>query len=631
MKTVRRLYFYAVALISIEVVLWGLINLLRSIVSQTVGGTAEVLARALALTLVGLPIFLFHWLWAQRLAAADGEERTASLRLMFFYGILLGTLIPLLQNLLALVMRTLLMAMSLEPGRAIFGPTQTASDNLIAIVINGLVALYFWQTLKGELASELEGNANFSDVRRLYRYLWVIYGLLMTIFGAQQILRFIFFVPAGLLGELGRETAVNGTALPLIGTPVWTVAWLAVQRSLVHVEENESNLRLGILYVLALSGVITVLTTAAMIMQVLLSRLLGTQMTVSTFVNRIGGPLSVGVPLGAVWAYYGHWLNRHIESAAEPVRQAGMKRVYLYILSALGLGGGFVGVALLLKFLIDRLAGSYLFMDDTLRSSLAAAISVILAWSPLWVVNWRTLQAGVDVPGDAGDHARRSLIRRGYLYLALFAGVIGGMISAVALVFQLLRTALTGQSESTYLATVLNNLQLLVLFVILAVYHLLVMRRDGRSTAAALAAKHGAFKVIVVDSGMGFGESVLAAFAKVAPNIPVTVTRSRPRGKFDAMVQSGNRLLDAPAWVRLFGGTRIVVPEPADRMLWAGGLAAGSMQKAALTVRQLAEGQAVRQRAAASGWMVVVYVAAALFGLELILTLVALVVSSFVR
>ncbi len=36
MKTVRRLYFFAVAMISIEVVLWGLINLLRSILSQTV-------------------------------------------------------------------------------------------------------------------------------------------------------------------------------------------------------------------------------------------------------------------------------------------------------------------------------------------------------------------------------------------------------------------------------------------------------------------------------------------------------------------------------------------------------------------------------------------------------------------
>ena len=238
MKTVRRLYFYAVALISIEVVLWGLINLLRSIVTQTVGGTAEVLAQALALTLVGLPIFLFHWLWAQRLSARDDEERTASLRAIFFYGMLLGTLIPLIQNLLALVMRTLLVASRLEPGRAIFGPTQTASDNLIAIVINGLVALYFWSILQREWRG-LAGQANFTDVRRLYRYLWVIYGLLMTIFGVQQILRFIFFVPGGVLGELTRDTAVNGLALLIIGTPVWLYAWTVAQRSLTQVEENE--------------------------------------------------------------------------------------------------------------------------------------------------------------------------------------------------------------------------------------------------------------------------------------------------------------------------------------------------------------------------------------------------------
>ena len=45
MKTVRRLYFYSVALISLEVVLWGLINLLRSIIDQTVGGGAEALAQ----------------------------------------------------------------------------------------------------------------------------------------------------------------------------------------------------------------------------------------------------------------------------------------------------------------------------------------------------------------------------------------------------------------------------------------------------------------------------------------------------------------------------------------------------------------------------------------------------------
>ena len=34
MRTIRRLYFYAVALISLEVVVWGLIGLLRSIFSS---------------------------------------------------------------------------------------------------------------------------------------------------------------------------------------------------------------------------------------------------------------------------------------------------------------------------------------------------------------------------------------------------------------------------------------------------------------------------------------------------------------------------------------------------------------------------------------------------------------------
>src|SRR4030095_5267416 len=65
MKSIRRLYFYLVAFISIEVVVWGLIGLLRSIVDETVSGGAEALAQALALILVGVPIFLIHWLWAQ--------------------------------------------------------------------------------------------------------------------------------------------------------------------------------------------------------------------------------------------------------------------------------------------------------------------------------------------------------------------------------------------------------------------------------------------------------------------------------------------------------------------------------------------------------------------------------------
>jgi hypothetical protein len=346
-------------------------------------------------------------------------------------------------------------------------------------------------------------------------------------------------------------------------------------------------------------------------------------------VNKIGGPLSIGVPLGAVWAYYGHWLGRHIDSVAEPVRRAGMKRIYLYILSAVGLGGAFIGVAMLNQFIIEHFTGGLLVLQAALRTDLARAIGVIAAWLPLWLVTWRRLQSEAAAVGDAGDHARRSIVRRAYLYLALFAGVIGGMIFAAALVYELINTALTGRSGSTLLSTILTDLQLLVLFGILLAYHLGVMRRDGRSAAAALAGKQKAFKLLVVDSAGGFGQAVRAALGRVAPNVPVTVTTRQPRGRFDAMIVSGSRLLDAPAWVRLFRGARIVVPDEAGGLHWAGGIDADPIHRAALTARQLAEGQEVSRHARRSGWTVLVYIAAALFGLQMILMLLVLVISSF--
>ena len=90
-------------------------------------------------------------------------------------------------------------------------------------------------------------------------------------------------------------------------------------------------------------------------------------------------------------------------------------------------------------------------------------------------------------------------------------------------------------------------------------------------------------------------------------------------------------LLGAPQWVRSFQGARIVVPEEAQGVHWAGGIEADSIQKAALTARRLAEGQSMPQRRARSGWMIVVYVAAALFGIELLLVIFGSVASSFMR
>ncbi len=521
MKSIRRLYFYLVAFISIEVVLWGLISLLRSMVDDVISGNADTLAQALALILVGVPIFLVHWLWAQRAAARDEEEKTASIRAIFLYAILLATLIPVVQNLLSFIDRSLIQATGLSIERSFSAfRAQTIADNLIAILMNGIVAAYFWNVLRSEWATLTE-KENFSDVRRLYRYIWMLYGLLMTIFGAQQILRFLFYVPGDVLGELGREVVVNGIALLLVGTPIWVYSWRVIQESLADPDEMGSTLRLGILYLLSLGGVITVITAAWMLVSAILNVLLGQDTTFRQFIQEIGGPISIGLPLGLVWAYYGHWLSRHIAAAGDKVRQAGMKRLYNYILSFIGLVVAFVGVGALLSFMIDILTGFGMAFTDSLRENLVTSLSSLIVGVPLWLVMWRPMQAEAMAEGELGDHARRSVLRKTYLYLALFASVIGGMATAVALVYQLLRVALTGDAGSDFVNTLLNLAQLLFLFIVVMMYHLNVLRTDGASTADSLADKQNDYSVLIVDSGNGFVESVKAALSKFAPNASI--------------------------------------------------------------------------------------------------------------
>jgi hypothetical protein len=637
MRTIRRLYFYAVALISLEVVVWGLIGLLRSIFSSRLVNTADVLAQALALVLVGVPIFLFHWLWAQRAARKDEEERTASLRAIFFYAVLIGTLVPVVQNLLAFINRIALGISNVPASRALLGGFQTWQDNLIAIFINGIVALYFWNTLRGEWKT-LPEIENFADVRRLYRYLWLLYGLLMVVYGAQQILRYIFYfpVPTYLLGEVGREMFINGLTLLLVGTPLWVYTWRVCQEALSVSSpkgapaERESNLRLGVFYLLSLGGVITVLSAGGTLLDVILRWAFGEAMTGNEFLQQIGGPISLGVPLAGVWAYYGGWLNHQIQLDEDVTRRAGKKRLYYYILSALGLGAAFIGIALVLSFVIDLLT-SNAFWGDSLRPRLAAAISTLVVGLPLWLMTWRPMQAEAMTEGEMGERARRSTIRRTYLYLALFAGVIGGMVSAVALIYQLVNALLSGDPPDDFVSSVLNAAQLLALFAVLLVYHLNCMRQDSAQAGQTLEERQRGFPVLLIDPGNeAFVKAMKAAMLKHAPDVPLVVkavSEGAGTEEAKAVILPASLVLNSPdglrKWLQGFSGEKIVVAESTPG--WV--LIALTPEQAAKSARQAAEGEGVRLARPSAAWSVVQIIAVVIVGMQILFFLLAIGIS----
>jgi hypothetical protein len=642
MRTVRRLYFYATAFVSLEVVLWGLIGLARSFFcgrGNAVCATTAILAQGLALILVGLPVFGFHWWMAERFARRDGEERASGVRAVFLYGALLGTLIPIVQSALSLLDRLALQIVGLSASQAIIGPNQSWSDNLIAIVMNAIVAAYFATVLRADWQS-IAPKDSFTDIRRIYRHVWLIYSLVYVVAAVQQLLRFILNAFPGGLSFQYRASGAHGIILALIGLPLWYIAWKTLQSALGEQAERLSLLRLGVLYLLALAGVVTVLTSGGVLIDVILRAVLGEAMTMPALIQKLAGPLSIGIPLAGVWAYYGNWLGRAMAESTEAPRRAGMRRLYIYILSAIGLGATFTGLALLLAFVVDAALGKIVWAE-VLRPRLAAALATLSVGLPLWWLAWRPMQAEALARGDAGDHARRSIIRKVYLYLALFVSVVGGMIVAASLLNLLLRSLL-GSSVDNLLQQVLKDLEYLFLFVGMGVYHGLMLGRDGKLASEALAEKHAAFPVLVFDHGDGsFGQAILDALHKQTPRLPATLQpadQTVAQGVTPkAVLIPGDLAVNPPEslrnWLKEYKGSRLVIPQVTQGWLWTAGVRPlpAAANQAAQAVRQLAEGGAVRQQAGTSGWMIAVYILAGLTGLEVVGLLVSLGISLIVR
>jgi hypothetical protein len=619
--------------------LWGTIGLARSFFAgDIVGGSVSQLAGALSLILVGTPVFLIHWLSAQRLALRDPDERSARLRAIFLYGVLLALLLPAAQNALVLFDRLFLNALGQPHIRLMFGASQTLSDNLVAIVISLVVAAYFYTVLRSDWRPGPQGDA-FPEVRRLYRHIWLVYGLLLVFFGAQQVLLFLLTsLGEGKSAVIGAPPAMlaNGLALLIVGLPIWIFVWVRIQDSLDDSAESGSLLRLVVLYLLAFASLGTGVVAAGLALYSLLRAFLGETFTLAAFMGEIAAPLSVLIPSAVVWVYYGRILRREAnflqgESRRDEPHRLELRRFYSYVLAAIGLAAAFVGLYLLLTFLFDLLLDPIALWGDVLRNNLAAALAILAVGLPLWLLAWRPMLKEAAMEGENGDRARRSLVRKVYLFLALFAGVLGVMFSSGALLYQVIR-ALLGQPALDMLLVSARLLALVVLFVLLALYHWQVLRHDNRLAERSLARRHAQFPVLILSPDEGeFARLVMDVLEREVKELPVAV-HPYSKGAPDETLSAARavllpaELLYRPSeamrlWLQGFDGPRLVLPIPTQGWQWVAS-SAGDLttqaRRAARMVRLLAEGEAVSQPRQASSWMILVYILAGLAALEII-------------
>ena len=230
MRTVRRLYIYLVTLISLELVVWGLINLLQNTFSAAPLAAANLLASGLSLVLVGLPIFLLHGLLAQREARRDPEEMGSRLRALFHYSARFALLSPVILDLYNLAKVPLQAWLGVPLPSLSTGSTPT--DRLIAIAINLAAWALLERLLRADWRAIPSGEA-LTEVRRLSRYVWMLYGLALVVPGMVDLLQYLLD-PGGWLGaygvSVGASQLVNGLAFVVVGVPLWVYCWGVIER-----------------------------------------------------------------------------------------------------------------------------------------------------------------------------------------------------------------------------------------------------------------------------------------------------------------------------------------------------------------------------------------------------------------
>ena len=598
MNNFRRTYFYSVSFFSLQGLLWGLIGLLRTISELGMDCTFANLSGSLAMIVVSGPAFFLHWGWANRIEK-NQQGYSPLPRAIFLYAALFSSLIPAVHNFLAFLNRVLIKEAVADTCQPFIGGNQSWPDNLIAISLT-LMAAGVIKFFILDREDEIRDTRNYADVRRVFRYLWVVYGLSLTLVSIHEIIKILSFLPGSLMGEDARALIINPAALAVVGVPIWVSSWNTCQKPLRDGAENETPFRRVFLYLLVMGGAVLSIISAYQLMGLIGEGMGRGMASLEDFLRDIGSTLAAGLPALIVWRYHKGWFLRSIRGIQEDSQRKRWEQGHQYPLLALGLALTCLGIMQLMRFSGGLLISSRLINRSYLTSRLLKNVFRIVLGVVIWLPAWMRVQVEASGSGEDGHHARISPIRRGYLYGLVFLSIIVVLINAMVFIASLLNQFIFltefDTSSSPSLPSLLNPLSYLILFGILFAYHLIQLRRDSNQEETLLSQRKQPLAVLVLgDEEEEYLADFKEAMKQQAPDVPVTVHSPRQgmpeeaEGTVKAVVFPAFLLEKLPAeylcWLQEYEGKKIILKGRSAQWILQG----LTSKQAAQVVRQLSE------------------------------------------
>ena len=468
--TPRRFYFYSISFIALMLLVSGVTMVLMNLLDELFGeplvrDATTRLATGLALTIVGVPLWAFHWRFAQRSTVTHPAERRSILRKLYLYvtaGVALAFLAYNAYEVIEWLLRV--------------GDFPTFSG--AAVLVWAPVWAYHWRAASAETP---ETTLETLGIRRLYLYLASALGIAMLAGGAGFLLH-VFLLEgysaafeASVIGSgsegLWRETARSALSVAVVGGAIWWAHWTVFAST-----DRGSALRWIYLFVAAIGGgVITALVGFGIVLDTLLTWILGAsgEPAGSQFRAAPDGlaALAVGV---AMWVYFR--LRMTIESAGHEA--AHVDRTYDLLIAAIGLFTlSIASVSVLDMFLrlIAETSPVVVGGDVDWRVQLSSTLTTLAIGAPAWWIHWRRIQSAASVDPEVERTALpRKLFVLGVLCLGLLA-LVGGATSTL---FIFLRDVLDVDLSGNTIRDLSTGLAVTLTALFVIPYHWVIYRQD---------------------------------------------------------------------------------------------------------------------------------------------------------
>lgn len=515
MQAVRRLYLYVMSGITLAVVAYGLVILLRVLLDPLFPGRGvdydylpnarQQLSQAIAMLGVGFPAWAVHW-WLVQRSLRPGrperdEERGSAVRATYLTGVLLVSLIAWVNGGISLLHWLGTRLFDATPEYEYEDPLGSATIGAVAL----LVWLYHGLVRRRDLAAgPVSGPAAF--VPRLY-----LYGVALgALFAAVQAFdtavgSILFAAPVdGVDGDryaryylIERSVAAVGWGLVWLGH-WWYASRVNLDSGWRGAEERQSRTRVAAFVAAIVAGAFGTLVSLADAASAALAPLLPDPGYLDNHgIASIAVPLIQAVPWAIVWFGHARALRRE-PAAEEPERALHQARLVSHGVAAAALAVGGTGAGWLLGYGLDLALGGQ-------RSVVPGGSAYELAdWLPLtvlglgaWAWYWRRVIARrrLDPAGEAG-----STIRRAFLFITFGVALVVGIAAAAVILYRFVGIVIGAGLGGNLASELSTPLGALIAAAVALAYHGLQLRGDQRLAAPVRA---DAAAAAPIETGVG--------------------------------------------------------------------------------------------------------------------------------